>query len=213
MDISKALLEKYELGQCNDEELAAIQKWLECDDWGDLALSEEVKPGVKEGIWADIVGDMDNTSTPVRKLKRQNSFFKKYGRVVAVASIVLLVGGYYSLALQNEKEPNFQASNVEPGIVSFTKDAFDMVLSTNSEASINFEVGSIALTGDIMLRPKRDFVLQDERSNQAFSFKSGEVYFVSDREEQKKLIILSKKEMIFLPPAIQRKIKQQFHIS
>lgn len=211
MDISKALLEKYELGQCNDEELAAVQKWLESEDWDDLEFSQEVKPGVKEGMWADIAEVMD--STPIPKLEKQNPFLKKYRYAIAAASIVLLIGGYYSLALQKEEESNFQASNIEPGVVSFTKDAFDMVLSTNSEASIDFETGSIVLTGDIMFRPKRDFVLQDERSNQVFNFKSGEVYFVSDREEQKKLIILSKKEMIFLPPAIQRKIKQQFHIS
>lgn len=213
MDINKTLLEKYELGQCNDEEIAVVQKWLESEDWVDLELSEEVKPSIKEGMWRDIADVMDKTPTPVSILKPQNSFLKKYWSAVAAASIVLLIGGYYSFALQKNGETTFQASNIEPRVVSFTKDAFDMVLSTNSEASIDFEAGSIALTGDIMFRPKRDFVLQDERSNQAFNFKSGEVYFVSDREEQKKLIIFSKKEMIFLPPAIQRKIKQQFHIS
>lgn len=214
MDISKALLEKYELGQCNDQELAAVRAWLDCEDWGDLTLEKEVDEALKEGIWADISSSME-TSRPGPSVVLRPGLFtiNKYWSGVAAACLIVIAGVCYWFYSPKEDLTSFQATNVEQGIISFSKDHFDVVLSANSEASIDFESGNISLVGDIMLRPKRDFVLQDGRSNQSFNFKRGEVYFVSEREEQKKLIILSKQEMIFLPPVMQRRIKQQFHIS
>ncbi|MDR2282318.1 MAG: hypothetical protein LBE37_03880 [Sphingobacterium sp.] len=214
MDISKALLEKYELGQCNDEELAAVRAWLDAEDWGDLDLEEDIDETVKEELWADISSSVATPAItqPVVSNPRISAI-RRHWVSVAAACMIAIMGGYYYFFQSTEDFAVFQASNVEPSVISFSKDHFDVVLSPNSEANIDFESGNISLTGNIMLRPKRDFVLQDGRSNQSFNFKQGEVYFVSEREEQKKLIILSKREMIFLPPVMQRRIKQQFHIS
>lgn len=213
MDINKALLEKYELGQCNDEELAAVHAWLDAEDWGCLDMEKDVDEAIKDGMWADISSSVVTAPIAQTVLSTPRiSTIKKYWLTVAAACIVAIIGGYYYYSPEEDLAV-FQATNVEPDVISFSKDHFDVVLSPNSEANIDFESGNISLTGNIILRPKRDFVLQDGRSNESFNFKQGEVYFVSEREEQKKLIILSKREMIFLPPVMQRRIKQQFHIS
>ncbi|ERJ61209.1 hypothetical protein [Sphingobacterium paucimobilis] len=214
MDINKALLEKYELGQCTDQELAAVRDWLDNEDWGELDLKSEVDVTIKEDMWADISGSMDiSDSPPLKQLRHKIFSIKRYWSAAAVVCILILTGVFYYSYKADEEFTVFQAANVESNVISFSKDYFDVALSANSEANIDFESGNISLIGNIMLAPKRDFVLQDERSNESFNFKRGEVYFVSEREGQKKLIILSKREIMFLPPVIQRRIKQQFHIS
>lgn len=213
MDISKALLEKYELGQCNDQELAAVRAWLDSEEWGDLDFDGSVGTDIRDEMWTDISSILNQPQTVIKESRPRVSPIMRYWKGISAASIILLVGVYYLFYPSTEDLEIFQASNGKSEIVSFSKDHFDLVLSANSVANIDFESGNISLTGNIMFSPKRDFVLQDERSNRSFNFKRGEVYFVSEREEQKKLIILSKKEIMFLPPVIQRKIKQQFHIS
>ncbi|MBL1410763.1 hypothetical protein [Sphingobacterium faecale] len=214
MDISKSLLEKHELGQCNDEELATVQAWLNAEDWGDLDLKKDVDETIKDGMWADISSAVATPSIVQTLISPPRiSTIKRYWWTAAAACFIMIIGGYHCFYQPRKDFTVFQAANAEPSVISFSKDHFDVMLSPNSEANIDFESGNISLTGNIMLRPKRDFVLQDGRSNRSFNFKQGEVYFVSEREEEKKLIILSKREMIFLPPVMQRRIKQQFHIS
>ena len=212
MDISKALLEKYERGLCNDQERAAVQSWLDSDSWDDFEEGN-VKENVKEEIWSSLIEQMEPQKTiPIQeKATQQRIHWSIYA---AAASLLLFISfSYFLWPNATQHVENFYADNDQTSLTWRHEQNFDVLLSENSSAHIDLNTNSIALSGNIMFRPKRDFTLQDNRNNRVFHFKRNQTYVLSEYPNEHKFIVLQKDELAFLPPPIQRKLKKQFQIS
>ncbi|MFD2969451.1 hypothetical protein [Sphingobacterium bambusae] len=212
MEISKALLEKYELGQCTDQERDAVQKWLDNDRWEDEEDMPEEDQAVKADIWANLTAHIANeapSATPLVTKKRV------LWPIYAAAACLLLVVAVSAVRLQFDASEKslFYADNKQHDVAWQHEQNFDLLLSKNSSAQIDLHAGSIALSGNIMFKPKRDFTLHDTRNNRVFHFKRNQVYVLSEHPSENKFLVFQKDEMAFLPPPIQRKLKKQFQIT
>jgi len=212
MEISKALLERYELGQCTDQERDAVQKWLDDDSWEQEVDQPEEDQAVKEEIWANLeVHIGDKRPSPLSLTPKKRVLWPVY----AAAACLLLVVAAAAIRQQFDtaEKSFFYADNKQHDVAWQHEQNFDLLLSKNSSAQIDLHAGSIALSGNIMFKPKRDFTLHDTRNNRVFHFKRNQVYVLSEHPSENKFLVFQKDEMAFLPPPIQRKLKKQFQIT
>ncbi|WP_437919458.1 hypothetical protein [Sphingobacterium sp. LRF_L2] len=211
MEISKALLEKYELGLCNDQEIAAVQKWLENDNWDDFP-TENASQDIKNEIWSDL----SNYISPKAEIAKAKINWRKFLFPVYTSAACLiaffLLKSLFTINQQSETE-FFNKNDSHETLGWLHKKNFDLLLSENSSAQISLKNKSITLSGDIMFKPKQDFTLEDKKTKAIFHFKKGQVYVLSESQTEHKLIVFKENELAFLPPAIQRKLKKQFQIS
>lgn len=213
MDISKALLEKYERGLCNDQERAAVQSWLDSDSWDDFE-DGDVKETAKEDIWLNLVNQIQEPQKTVSIQERVTHQPIHWSVYAAAACLLLFISfSYFFWPDTAQQVENFYADNDQTSLTWLHEQNFDVLLSENSSAHINLSTNSIALSGNIMFKPKRDFTLQDRRNNRVFHFKRNQTYVLSENPSEHKFIVLQKDELAFLPPPIQRKLKKQFQIS
>ncbi|GEM_PF-446214 len=211
MEVSKALLEKYELGQCTDQERDAVQKWLDDDRWEEDGPQEEDQV-VKMDIWANLEAHITSEKPSLAPLADKK---RVLWPLYAAAACLLLVVAASAIYLQFDaaEKSLFYADNKQHNVAWQHEQNFDLLLSENSSAQIDLHTGSIALSGNIMFKPKRDFTLHDIRNNRVFHFKRNQTYVLSDHPSENKFLVFQKDEMAFLPPPIQRKLKKQFQIT
>lgn len=210
MDINKALLEKYELGLCTEQERLAVQEWLDNDSWDDLEITAEDET-VKTEIWSNLSQHIGKgEENKVVTMPASRALWAGYA---AAASVVLALGFFLWQQRWEEVQEDFYADNQHTPIAWCHEQNFDLLLSQNSSAHIDMKTGSISLSGNIMFKPKRDVTLHDVRNNQVFHFKQDQIYVLSEFPTENKFIVLQKDELPFLPPPIQRKLKKQFQIT
>lgn len=203
--INKELLEKYDLGQCTEQERKLVRDWLDNDDWNELAIednSEAIPPEQGKAIW-------NNLETFIEKEEQQKSRISfKYIRHIA-ASILFLLGGYTLLTMLYKNPENSAAhySSIEKVTRPFT-----LILGKNSQADIDMQSGSLTLSGEILFTPTEDLVLKHGKQANLF-FKAGETYYVVESKETNQIIIVKKDDFTFLPVIVQKQIRKQFQIS
>jgi len=203
--ISKELLEKYELGQCTDQEEKLVLDWLDNDDWDDLSTKEAEKSITNEEgveLW-------NKLETYIQKEEpKKNLFFTKSVLSIA-ASIIFLVMGSIALLpyLTNQEVSDRQLGHVETVTYPFT-----LILGKDSQAHIDIQTGKVTLTGEILFTPSQDLVLQHGSQSNLF-FKAGETYYLSESKDPEKIIIIKKDDFTFLPAIVQKQIRKQFQIS
>ncbi|MFZ4861769.1 hypothetical protein ACL9RF_06250 [Sphingobacterium sp. Mn56C] len=221
-NISKELLQKYELGQCTDQELAVVQAWLDNDDWNTLEAPRHEFDHVEPEIWSALVKELD-AETPIKDISGGHSkqrswsspwaWFTQKGAAAACIALTLAAALALFYYQRNRETANFQAHNTQPTLQWFNKASFDLALGGNSSARLDFQTGTLALRGDIMLKPKRKLTFYDAKTKTSLHFNEGEVYYVSEDPQNNRLIILRKREINFLPPPIQQQIRKQFHLT
>jgi len=203
--INKELLEKYDLGQCTEQERKLVRDWLDNDDWNELAIednSEAIPPEQGKAIW-------NNLETFIEKEEQQKPHISfKYIRHIA-ASILFLLGGYTLLTMLYKNPENSAAhySSIEKVTRPFT-----LILGKNSQADIDMQSGSLTLSGEILFTPTEDLVLKHGKQANLF-FKAGETYYVVESKETNQIIIVKKDDFTFLPVIVQKQIRKQFQIS
>lgn len=203
ININKELLEKYELGQCTEQERIAVCNWLNDEDWDQLdTTSEEIKQPVEAELWSSIEAFVDKKERPlsIRWLKPAISI---------AATLLFVIGIYYCTSTKN---PDALPATSIFAQASVKQQAFEFVLGTNSKANIDINSGDFTLTGNVLFKPNKDIVLQYGKQSNLF-FKAGETYYLSESKDPNKIIIVPKGEFTFLPAIVQKQIRKQFQIS
>lgn len=212
MEIDKALLEKYELGRCTEAEIALVEQWLDREEWDELPTLI-VEETLGEKIWENVLLHTEaeenaQKAISATRLKSRKIIFLISG---IAASLILFFYFGVSVSFYGANEASeLTVYNNEDAPIWVKEDFFDVLLTRNSTAEISIRTRIISSTGDILLKPKHDFSLQDKYSHSNFNFKSGLVYILSRDANTNKLLVFSEQELNFLPPAIQRHYINQF---
>lgn len=197
MKIDQGILNKYATEQCSEAERLMVEKWLDDNSWNSLEGDEEqVKEEVGQSIWSAIIQDSPN----------ERSVWKMY---TAVAASLLFFMGFYFFKYKSDDldAHTFKNESVNQTKV-FIENHYDVLLSSNSIASIDLINSKLSFTGDFVIKPKRDFELV--LGNSIVVFKEGREYFVSDSPDFGQAVALQKSDLAFLPPNMQIKIRAQF---
>ncbi len=210
MKISKQLLQRYELGQCSPEEEHIVCQWLDSESWEEEAFDDtHVKDGVGTELWNNIAPHVDQPKEFIVPQRR----WQPAQRWLSVAALLILTLGLTWQFYSKNQDDHVELNNTEAGLKWIREDSFDLALRENSFVNNDLRSDNLLLSGGMMLKPKRNLVLHDRENDMSFDFKEGEVYFISRDPDTSRLIILRQSEILFLPPIIQRQLKQQFHIS
>ncbi|KGE12941.1 hypothetical protein [Sphingobacterium deserti] len=152
-------------------------------------------------------------STSPRALRKQPFQAAQKWLSIAAAVALFLCISCWTLFSRNSQAGNFKASNSEQPLMLWEEDGFALTLSQNSSASINLQSENIAVSGDILFTPKRDFVLHDKNGKTDFDFREGQVYYISTHPNTSKLMVFSQKELQYLPPILRKHIRKQFNLT
>ncbi|MNL38312.1 hypothetical protein D3C87_1605150 [compost metagenome] len=91
--------------------------------------------------------------------------------------------------------------------------AYNISLGPNTSAKIDNNSGIVNLSGSLLISPKKDITLQFEGSEDNMVFKAGQTYIVLKGEDgNDKVIIINEKNIMDLPPVLQKQIINEFKI-
>lgn len=230
MNISKDLLEKYHSNQCSTEERDAVEEWLfsnHTEEGLQLPLGES-RAAHKADIWkgiADILPEEDLSevktsaaNTPLAKPVIEKPV-KKYSFWIGAVAATIVVGmsGLGVVQLQRNRQ------QTDPELVSVNNTStvkvhhlevkgYALAVGTSTSAKIDNLTGVVDLSGSIVISPKKDITLQFEGSPEKITFKKDQTYIILKSKEGKNQIIVSEKNLMDLPPILQKQIINEFNI-
>lgn len=208
MDIDKQLLEKYHLGQCTAEEQRLIKAWLS-SDWLDLNLADDLPPAEKhaaqQDIWAAVSAHADRPQPAASR--RSRGIRRMVAYAAGVAASIALVWWVWPTAPQQTLYDN--SANMAP--LWFERSSFDVLLGEASSATIDLRAEVLQVEGNLLFKPKRDIHIQQPSGR--VLLRRGETYIILAGDQRENQFIFPKSEITFLPPAMQRKLKQQLNIT
>ncbi|MBD1421966.1 hypothetical protein [Sphingobacterium chuzhouense] len=197
MEINQDILHKYTAGQCSEDEKLLVEKWLENDSWDSIDETNTAPSEIGQTMWV-------NVSTDTGKTKKIS-----WLRVTAAASIVVLFGISLLHFKYDTRDAHSFANESFDQTKFFAADHYDVLLSGNTKANIDLINNKLTFTGDLIIKPKRNFTLLDADQN-TLNFKAGREYFISDSPDFGKIVVFQKSDLAFLPSNMQIKIKEQF---
>jgi len=221
MKISKELLEKYHRNECTAAERGWVEEWLFSEDADDeLILPDgEDKEAHKKEIWNELMDILPEKSGEVF-VQQHNpglespSKYALWQRSIAAALVLgLLITVFY--AIPSKMQPHLvTVDNTSSFDVKYLDSSgYDIAVGPNTEASINYHTGIIDFSGSLMISPKRDIRLIFHGDKQKMDFKMGETYIIlRDKTENDKMIVVNERNLLDLPPVIQKHIVNQFNI-
>lgn len=214
MNINQELIERYHRDECTREECKAVEDWLFADDSVeelDLPIGEN-KAEHKASIWNEI--------TPV--LPKQDSIIKNHSfsfwKGAIAASLVLgLIGSvFYQFTLKTKNEsPQFVSIDNTSAINVRHLDSkgYNISVGPNTLAKINYATGSVDLSGSMLISPKKDVELKFKGTDKKISLKMGQTYIIlNGKTDMDKIIVVSERNLMDLPPVLQKQIINQFSI-
>ncbi|GAA3953493.1 hypothetical protein GCM10022246_04450 [Pedobacter ginsengiterrae] len=215
MEINRRLIEKYHLDECTEEERKLVEAWLFSTDIEDLAILplNEDKLDHKKQMWANI----DAFITPDLKADQAKNTTIVFWQGAIAASLVigLICGLLYLFVNKQEKLPDFVSVNnaYSENVKHVNSLEFNAAIGPNTIAKINKDAGVINLNGSILLSPKKDIELIFEGTHKKITLKKGQTYIILDNKSGKQgIIVVSQKNLLDLPPVIQKQISSQFDI-
>lgn len=209
MDIDKQLLEKYHLGQCTDQEQRLVSAWLS-SDWLELNQSYDLpqaeKDTARQDIWAAVsayAADQPQLVMPQRRprIRRIASY------AAGIAASIALVWWVWPTVPQQTRYDN--SGSISPLWVE--QSSFDVLLGEASSATIDLRAEVLQVEGNLIFKPKRDIHIQQPGGR--ILLRRGETYIILEGRQRENQFIFPKSEVTFLPPAMQRKLKQQLNIT
>lgn len=218
MKISKDLIEKYHRNECSQEESDAVETWLfssDSDEALQLPLGES-KTVHKAEIWKDIESILPAQDVPVQQLKPnvKRPFWLGAAAASLVIGISLLVS-YTWIKRQNPPMTELLSINNTSSVHvrQVEESGYRLSIGTNTSAVIDNLSGVVDLHGCMLISPKRDIELSFEGSDKKVTFKSGQSYIVlKGKDGHDKVFIVSEKNLIDLPPVLQKQIINEFKI-
>ncbi|WP_316820497.1 hypothetical protein [Pedobacter gandavensis] len=229
MNINQDLIEKYHRNHCSTEEREAVEEWLfsnHTDEGLQLPLGES-KAAHKADIWAGIeeilpkeeqtpihqsIEHLNPTTVPLSR-KSNRGFWM--GAVAATVVIGLSGLGMVQLQRNNQqKDPALVSVNNTSTINVHHLEVNDYTLAvgTSTSAKIDNMSGVVDLAGSILISPKKDITLSFEGSPEKITFKKDQTYIILKGKEGKDKIIVSEKNLMDLPPVLQKQIINEFNI-
>ncbi len=214
MKVDANLLAKYHRNQCTPFERATVEDWLLNDSVDELAFhSEADKLLIKDDVWADINADLPQEELLVRPLNSASYYMWK-GAIAATLVIGLVAVALF--AMQNkDKEVEFVAFN-NPSTLKVNhvnSSEYSLAIGPETFADIDASSGVINLTGSILISPKRDITLKFDGAAQDINLKKGQTYIIlNSKSGTHGLIVINEKNLINLPPVIQKKLIREFDI-
>jgi len=215
MKVNADLIEKYHHNLCTPEERKVVEDWLMSSEVDELEFhTEKDKQLVKEDIWKSIATVVPNEVTPKQTSLHPASYYMWKGAVAATLFIVLLGSIFYYFNRGSETVEFVAFHNKSALKVNhISSKEYSLAIGPETSAEINEQNGVIDLTGSILISPKRDIELKFDGSVNTVSLKKGQTYIIlNSKSGNHGLIVVNEKNLINLPPLIQKKLIQEFDI-
>lgn len=216
MKINKELIEQYHRGECNQEERDAVEFWLfsgDSDEALQFPLTED-KLAHKADIWKEIetVLPLDPTP-PVLKKQGLHRYSFWTGAIAASLLLTILSITTYYITKSKQDMPLIAVNNSSMDVREVEGKAYNISIGPNTSAKIDNNSGIVNLSGSLLISPKKDITLQFEGSQENIVFKAGQTYIVlKGAEGNDKVIIVNEKNIMDLPPVLQKQIINEFKI-
>lgn len=213
MNINQELIERYHRDECTEEERKAVESWLFADDSAEeleLPVGEN-KAEHKTSIWNEISPVI--SKDPLNK-SHSLSFWK--GAIAASLVIGLIGFGFYQFTLttQNESPQFVSVDNTSAiNVRHLDSKGYNISVGPNTFAKINYATGSVDLSGSMLISPKKDVELKFKGTDKKISLKMGQTYIIlNGKTDEDKIIVVSERNLMDLPPVLQKQIINQFSI-
>lgn len=217
MKVNKELIEKYHRQECTPAEADAVEEWLFADTSDELLELPDgaSKPALKQEMWAQISGTIPENDT-MGKVKHR-LFNRQFWTGAVAASVVLVAAmvGIYFFNQKSRQQPQLvSVDNASSQAIKHIQYAgYDMELGPKTSARIYSKQGIIRFTGSIVLQPKEDIELSFGKTQQKMVFKAGQTYILfNDANGNGKVVIVNEKNLMDIPPVLQKKISSEFNI-
>ncbi len=216
MKVTADLIEKYHQNLCTPEECKAVEDWLMNSDVDDLEFhSENDKQLMRDDMWKNIATVVPDQPVSKQHLLRPASYYMWKGAVAATLLITLLGATFYYVNRTSEKAVEFVAFHNKSALKvnHISSSEYSLAIGPETSAEINEQNGVIDLTGSILISPKRDIELKFDGAVNTVSLKKGQTYIIlNSKSGNHGLIVVNEKNLINLPPLIQKKLIQEFDI-
>lgn len=217
MKVDKELIEKYHRQECTPAEAHAVEEWL-FDDTSDEELQlPPTQPLVqlKQQMWDDISTIFPNEK-PAESAKSyvfNRAFWT--GAIAASTILVIAAVGFYLFNRNSKQEPILVSINNQSSVdvKQIRSVGYDMSVGPNTSAHISSKNKVVNFTGSIILQPKEDIELSFDNAQQKVVFKAGQTYILfNDAKGRGKVLIVNERNLMDIPPVLQKKISTQFKI-
>jgi len=226
MKIDKELIEKYHLGLCSVEETKAVENWLLNDEVEELLLPQNAtKQELKNEIWTSISTQIPEIQKQDKVISLHNYLSPTFWQAIAAT---LLIGVALTIFWKYNGQVEIAITEVEQSkatVQQIVGNKMNILLGKESKAEFtlaNTSVdGNIDFCGTIRIDPKQDMELtihgtceNNANSEEKMSLKKGQTYIAVNYQfnEANELIVVDERNLINLPPLMQREIMKQFPI-
>jgi len=227
MKIDKELLEKYHSKQCTAEESDAVEQWLFSGDSEEVLQlpAAECKAQHKLDIWKEIatvlpveekpahsVSQLPAVATPLKRTLK-TAFWS--GAIAASLVTGIVATAAYKLLSDEYQAPELvNINNTSPQVIRHVSSGgYNITVGTNTFARIDNLTGAVDLSGSMLICPKKDVALSFNGSSKKVTFKKGQTYILlKGKDGADKILIVDKKNLMDLPPVLQKQIIHEFDI-
>lgn len=212
MEINKELIKKYHTNKCSVAEKAFVEAWLVNDEFEQpLGLSKQEKEGHQKEIWQNLSSFIDKSE---QKAIRINQLLY-LSKIAAVFLLLLAFGvyGYQFLSGETEARHISFSNSSATKIKSVDSNSYSIAMAPNSNAEIDIETGVFNFYGSLLLSPKNDIEISFNGFKEKIKLKTGQRYIViSGKFSTEQPIVVNERDVLNLPPVIQRELSSQFSI-
>lgn len=208
--VNKELLEKYHLGFCTAEERQIVETWLFNTETDNLNLPKSEIDLHQKEMWDNIKGVFDDG-----KPQKSQTYYMWKGAIAA--SLVLFTFGlivYLFLAKDTVSIPDpLSINNIAQSEVQHISAVdYNISIGPNTNAQIN-HAGIIDLSGSVLISPKENISLTFKGTDKKVILKKGQSYIILKGEAGTQgIIVISERNLMDLPPIMQKQISAQFGI-
>ncbi|MCX2476967.1 hypothetical protein OQZ33_21720 [Pedobacter sp. MC2016-05] len=215
MKVNADLLAKYHENRCTPEERTALEAWLLSSDVDDLEFhSEKDKQIAKADIWEELDAILPKEEV-VKVAPNFASFYMWKGAIAASLVIGLFGLSFYYFNQSRQTAVEFVAFHNKSSLKvnHISSKEYNLTIAPETFAEVNRHSGIIELSGSILISPKKDIELSFDGEKEKVKLKGGQTYIIlNSKTGNHGLIIVNEKNLISLPPVIQKKLIQEFDI-
>jgi hypothetical protein len=216
MKVNADLLEKYHNNLCTPEERAAVEDWLMNSEVDELAFhSAKDKSLVKDAIWQELEAVLPSKEQSNLKPLKPAMYYMWKGAIAATLFIAVLGSAFYYFGNDDSKRVEFIAFHNKSALKvnHISSKEYSLAVGPETYAEINEHSGVIDLTGSMLISPKKDIELRFDGAKDKINLKKGQTYIIlNSKSGNHGLIIVNERNLISLPPVIQKKLIHEFGI-
>lgn len=216
MKVNADLLEKYHNSLCTPQERAMVEDWLLNNDTDELEFhSANDKSLIKSAIWKDISNVIPTEDISKVKPLKPATYYMWKGAIAATLFIAFLGSIFYYFSGNSKNTVDFVAFHNKSALKvnHISAKEYSLAVGPETYAEINEHSGLIDLSGSILISPKKDLELNFDGAKNKVNLKKGQTYIIlNSKSGNHGLIVVNEKNLISLPPIIQKKLIQEFEI-